>query len=127
MLGVRYFLRPHFLPFILLETIGLEIRLHKQVKHTQGHMNNAWSEMVSSTPCLALYSSRSPWLLQTIWDNSAPTTDQPCRLITTLFLLVLHVYDYEQPNAPLPTRNAIGVQNQGVSVHEWRGLHFERL
>jgi len=87
----------------LLETIGLEIRLHKQVTHTQRHMNNAWSEMVSSTPCLALYSSRSPRLLQTIWDNSAPTTDQPCRLITTLLLLVLHVYDYEQPNAPFPT------------------------
>src|ERR1700738_1542408 len=66
-------------------------------------MNNAWSEMVSSTPCLALYSSRSPRLLQTIWDNSAPITDQPCRLITTLLLLVLHVYDYEQPNAPFPT------------------------
>src|ERR1700738_3355776 len=83
--------------------IGLEIRLHKQVTHTQRHMNNAWSEMVSSTPCIALYSSWSPWLLQTIWDNSAPTTDRPCRLITTLLLLVLHVYDYEQPNAPLPT------------------------
>jgi hypothetical protein len=42
-------------------------------------------------------------LVQTIWDNSSPTTDQPCRLITTLLLLVLHFYDYEQPNAPLPT------------------------
>src|ERR1700738_473127 len=66
-------------------------------------MNNASSEMVSSTPCLALYSSRSPRLLQTIWDNSAPITDQPCRLITTLLLLVLYIYDYEQPNAPFPT------------------------
>src|SRR6202022_716955 len=89
--------------FGLLETLGLEIRLHKQVTHTQRHMNNAWSEMVSSTPCLALYSSWSPRLLQTIWDNSAPTTDQPCRLITTLLLLVLHVYHYKQPNAPLST------------------------
>jgi hypothetical protein len=77
--------------------------LHKQVTHTQRHMNNAWSEMVFSTPCLALYSSWSPWLVQTIWDTSSPTTDQPCRLITTLLLLVLHFYDYEQPNAPLPT------------------------
>ena len=50
-------------------------------------------------PLLALYSSWSPWLLQTIWDNSSPNTDQPCRLITTL----LHFYDYEQPNVHLPT------------------------
>ena len=85
------------------KSIGLEIRLHKQVTHTQRHMNNAWSEMVFSTPCLALYSSWSPWLVQTIWDNSSPTTDQPCRLITTLLFLVLYFYDYEQPNAPLPT------------------------
>ena len=86
------------------KSIGLEIRLHKQVTHTQRYMNNAWSEMVSSHPCLALYSSWSPWLVQTIWDNSSPTTDQPCRLITTLLLLVLHFYDYEQPNAPPPTK-----------------------
>src|ERR1700724_51177 len=96
-------LRTSLVGLLLLETIGLEIRLHKQVTHTQRHMNNAWSEIVSSIPCLALYSSWSPRLLQTIWDNSAPTTDQPCRLITTLLLLVLHFYDYEQPNAPLPT------------------------
>ena len=88
---------------IYWKSIGLEIRLHKQVTHTQRYMNNAWSEMVSSHPCLALYSSWSPWLIQTIWDNSSPTMDQPCRLITTLLLLVWHVYDYEQPNAPLPT------------------------
>ena len=84
----------------LLGINGLEIRLHKQVTHTQRYMNNAWSEMISSTPCLTHYCSWSPRLLQTIWDNFAPTTDQPCRLITTLLLLVLHFYDYEQPNAP---------------------------
>ena len=83
---------------------GLEIKWHKQVTHTQRYVNNAWSQMVSSHPCLALYSSWSPWLIQTIWDNSSPTTDQPCRLITTLLLLVLHFYDYEQPNAPPPTK-----------------------
>ena len=36
-------------------------------------------------------------------DNSSPNTDQPCRLITTLFLLVLCFYDYEQSNAPPST------------------------
>ena len=66
-------------------------------------MNNAWSEMVSSTPCLALYCSFLPWFIQTIWDNSSPTMDQPCWLITTLFLLVLHSYAYEQSNAPPST------------------------
>ena len=71
--------------------------------HTQRHMNNAWSEMVFSTPCLALYCSLLPWLIQTIWDNSSPTTDQPCRLIITLLLLIIHFYDYEQSNAPPST------------------------
>ena len=28
---------------------------------TQWYMNNAWSEMVSSTPCVAYYCSFSPW------------------------------------------------------------------
>ena len=84
-------------------SIGLEMIWHKQVTHTQRHMNNAWSEMVFSTACLALYWSWSFRLLQTIWDNSSPITDQPCRLITTLLLLVLHLYDYKQPYAPPST------------------------
>ena len=63
--------------------------------HTQMHMNNAWSEMVSSTPCLALYCSFSTQFLRTIWDNSSPTMDQHCRLIKILFFLVLYFYDYE--------------------------------
>ena len=32
--------------------VRLEKGLLKQATHTQRHMNNAWSEMVSSTPCL---------------------------------------------------------------------------
>jgi hypothetical protein len=72
--------------------------------HIQRHMNNACKEMVIVlTPCLALYCSFSTWYSQTIWDNSSLTADQPCRLITNLFLLVIHFYDYDQSNAP-PSR-----------------------
>ena len=75
-----------------------------QASHTYTKANEQcleWDGLLH--PLLALYSSWSPWLIQTIWDNSSPTTDQPCRLITTLLLLVLHFYDDEQPNAPPST------------------------
>ena len=39
--------------------------------------------------------------------------DQPCGLITTLILLVLHLYDYEQSIAPPSTSTKEGV---GASV-----------
>ena len=39
--------------------------------HTEGHMNNTWSELVSSTSCLALYCSFSTWFVQPLWDNSS--------------------------------------------------------
>ena len=104
------------------------MRLHMEVTHTQSHMINAWSEMVS-TPCLALYCPCSPWLIQRIWDNSSPIMDQHCRLITTLLLLVLHFYDYEQPNAPPSTifSNASNTLTQKnvckIGIQE----HYERL
>ena len=79
------------------------MRLHKQVTHTQRHMNNAWSEMVSFILFLLFYFSWSPQLLQTIWDNSSPTLDQPYRLIITLLLLVLHFNDNEQLYTPRST------------------------
>src|ERR1700738_1618439 len=87
-------------------------------------MNNAWSEIVTSTPCLALYSPWSPRLLQTIWDNSTPTTDQPCRLITTLLLLVLYIYDYEQPNAPFPTSMTL---RACLNTLDQRGVQYKAL
>ena len=41
---------------------------------TPRHMNNAWSEMVSCSPCFAFYCfSSCPWFIQTIWDNSYPS------------------------------------------------------
>lgn len=42
--------------------------------HTQIHMTNIWSEMVTLTPCLALYCIIFPWFIQCIWDISTPNS-----------------------------------------------------
>ena len=80
--------------------------------------------MVSSTLCLALYCSWSPWLLQTIWNNSSPTTDQPYRLITTFLLLVLHFYNYKQPYVPPSTLQMVFCTELSllymIFVSEWK-------
>jgi hypothetical protein len=52
---------------------------------------------------LALYCLFSTLFSQIILDYCSHSTDQPCRLITTLFLLVLHFYDYMQFVAPPST------------------------
>ena len=91
------------LNWFILEVNKTRDEITQARTHTQRHMNNAWSEMVILTPCLALYCSFSTWFSQTIWDNSSPSTNQSCRLITTLFLLVLHFYDSKQSNAPPST------------------------
>ena len=58
----------------------------------------------SSLPIdLALYCPFSTLFLQTISYNCSHTMNQPCRLIITLFLLVLHLYDYKQFVAPPST------------------------
>ena len=84
----------------LLEINRTVYQIAQAYIHTQRHMKDVWSEMVSSTLCLALYCSFTTWFMQTIWNNSSSTTNQLCRLITTLFLLVIHFYDYEQSKAP---------------------------
>ena len=94
---------------LILELNRTRNEIAQALTHAQRHMSNAWSEMVILTPCLALYCSFSTWFSQTIWDNSSPTTDQPCKLITTLFLLVLHFYDYEQSIASFSTSKREGV------------------
>ena len=56
------------------KSIGLEMRFHKHITHTQRHMNNAWSEMVSCYPCFAFdYFSYVPWFIQIMWDSSYPS------------------------------------------------------
>ena len=64
--------------------------------------------------------SFSTWFIQPIWDQSSPTADQPCRLITTLFLLVLHFYNYERFVAPPSTMLCI-LSNYGKInlIHTW--------
>lgn len=79
--------------------------------------NKVWSDVVSSTLCLAFYCSFSTWYIQTIWDNSSSTMDQP-----SLFpFLESHFYEYKQSNAPpstwspyqkRPKRTTIGVGMQ---------------
>ena len=44
--------------------------------HTQRHMNNAWSEMVTLIPCLDLYCTFLPWFIQCMWNMSTPTFPQ---------------------------------------------------
>lgn len=41
--------------------------------YTQRHMNNALYEMVTLTPCLALYDILPHRLIQCIWDMLTPT------------------------------------------------------
>ena len=59
----------------------------------QRHMNNAWSEMVSRSPCFVFdcFSSLH-WFTQTIWVNSYPSSDQHGSLILTLFFLMLLLF-----------------------------------
>ena len=48
-------------------------------------MNNAWSEMVSCSPCFAFYCCSSlHWFTQTICDKSYLSSDQHGSLISTL-------------------------------------------
>ena len=47
----------------LLELNRTKDEIAQARTHTQRHMNNAWSEMASYTPCLALYCSFSSWLI----------------------------------------------------------------
>lgn len=55
--------------------------------HTQRYMNSAWCEMVSCFPCFVCYSfSTFQWFIQTLWDNSYPSSDWCCGLI----LIPLH-------------------------------------
>jgi hypothetical protein len=65
-------------------------------KCTQRHMNNAWSEMVSCSPCFAFYCFSSlHWFIQTIWENSYPSWDSHYNLIiTSLFHVLLPLYFY---------------------------------
>ena len=59
----------------LLEVNRITDHIAQAHTYTQRHMNNAWSEMVSSTPCLVFYCSFSTWFIQIIWDNFSPSTD----------------------------------------------------
>ena len=54
----------------------------------QRHVNNTWSEMVTSTPPLALYCIFPPWFIQCIWKISTPTSHKPYGFIQTLFILI---------------------------------------
>ena len=85
----------------LLESIGDQIAQAQTL--IQKLMNNAWSEMVSCSPCFAFYCFFSlHWFTQTIWDNSYPSSDYHGCLILTLFFSCFFLYifiNYEQSNA----------------------------
>jgi len=56
--------------------------------HRQRHMNTAWSEMITCTPCMALYCTFPPQFIQCIWDISTPISHKPYGYIWTLFILI---------------------------------------
>ena len=91
-------------------------------------MNNAWSEVVSCSPCFAFYCFSSlHWFIQTIWNNSFPSSDQYCSLILTLFFPCFFHYifiDYKQSNALPPTLRCkhSKVDETSALVYESRGL-----
>jgi hypothetical protein len=52
---------------LILEVNKTRDELAQARSHTQRYMNNAWSEMVSSTPCFALHWYFLIWFIQTTW------------------------------------------------------------
>ena len=102
----HFSLSPFFCPLLVISilqdsSILLDInrtidKIAQAYKNTQRHINNAWSEMVSYSPCIAFYCFSSfHWFVQTIWDNSHPSLDYHYSLIiTSLFLLPLPLYFY---------------------------------
>jgi hypothetical protein len=57
----------------LLEVNMTRDEIAQAYTYTQRHMNDAWSEMVSCSPCFAFYSFLySLWFIQTIWDTLIP-------------------------------------------------------
>ena len=79
---------------LLLDVNRTRDKIAQAYTHTQRHMNNAWSEMVSCSSCFACCCSSSfLWFLQTIWDSSYPSLDlHISHILTFLMPLSLHFY-----------------------------------
>ena len=61
-------------------------KIAQAYRHTQMHMNNVWSEMISCSPCFAFYCFSSiHWFIPTIWNISYPSMDYHCSLVLFLF------------------------------------------
>ena len=56
--------------------------------------------MIITTPCLALYCTFPPWLIQWIWDISTLTSHIQYGFIQTLFILIAQTNDH-----PMATNN----------------------
>ena len=72
---VHFLLASVQLSKFILEVNKNEDQIAQVYTYTQRHMNNVWSEVVSSTPYLVFYYSFSAWFIQTILDNSYATPD----------------------------------------------------
>ena len=72
----------------LLDINRTRDKIAQAYRHTQRHMNNAWSEMISCSSCFAFYCFSSfQWFIQTIWDNSYHSSNYHHSLILTFFFL----------------------------------------
>jgi hypothetical protein len=66
-----------------------------------------WDGMLAlpfALPCIAHFQVGS--YMQSIWANSSPTTDRPCKLSMNFSFLVLHLCDDKQSNASPSTKNS---------------------
>ena len=66
----------------------------------QRQTNTAWSEMVTSTPGVALYCTFPSWFIQCIWDISIPTSHNPYGFIQNF----IHSCTFNKHN-PMTTSN----------------------
>ena len=70
-------------PIIYWSTLGLDIRLHKQIHIYKGIWTMLWSEMATFTHCLAIYCIFPPWFTQCIWISQLPLSHKPYEYIQT--------------------------------------------
>ena len=59
--------------WVLLEVNGTRDEIAQACTHTQRHMNDVWSQIISCSLCFPVYCSSFLLFIQTIWDNSRPS------------------------------------------------------
>ena len=99
-------------------------------RHTQRHMHNAWSERISCSPCFLPFII---FMLSLVHannvDNSYPSSNYHCSLISFSCLFHYISLDYEQSNALPSTLMYFGlilVTSKSVKLYAIRVRERER-